>query len=119
MTCEACDQMLSSDAPVPHEGLRPLQKPKKLRPLGRRPVLVEAFRCQVCGANWIRESDPGRGSHPEWVCLHRASNILDPHAVSAAESPAAQPTGRPAINQRQGEPRDAPTDQFPAAPRLA
>lgn len=81
MSCEACVQMHWSEATVPHDGLRALHKPKRLRPLGHRPVLVQRYQCQVCGANWICESDPQTPDHPEWIYLHHASSILDPLAA--------------------------------------
>lgn len=80
MCCEACNQMLSATS-APHLGLLALRRPRKLRPLGRTPVLVQAYRCQSCGTNWIRESDPDAADRTEWICLHRASSILDPIAV--------------------------------------
>lgn len=71
---------------MPHDGLRALHKPKRLRPLGRKPVLVQRYQCQVCGANWICESDPQTPDHPEWIYLHHASSILDPLAALKPQS---------------------------------
>ncbi|MEX3934066.1 hypothetical protein AB4Y32_20040 [Paraburkholderia phymatum] len=96
MSCEACDRMHCSDATVPHDELRALHKPKKLRPLGRKPVLVQNYQCRVCGTNWMREFDPQRPDHPEWVCLHHASSILDPLA-------ALEPEGSSPSTDRQSE----------------
>lgn len=91
MCCEACNQMLS-DTSEPHVALLTLRRPRKLRPLGRTPVLVQAYRCQSCGTNWIRETDPAGADRTEWICLHRASSILDPIAV--VEDQAASQIGR-------------------------
>jgi hypothetical protein len=117
MSCESCDEMHQSDATVPHDGLHALHKPTKLRPLGRKPVLIQHFQCRLCGANWICESSPDTGEQPEWICLHDASSILDPLAVH--ESPPSLP-----VNQQKGsiaaegepETRDAPSQPFGLRP---
>lgn len=70
-----------SDISAPHIGLVALRRPRKLRPLGRTPVLVQAYRCQFCGTNWISETDPDAADRTEWICLYRASSILDPITV--------------------------------------
>lgn len=90
MSCEACDHLQCSDATVPHNGLRAVHKPRKLRPLGRNPLLVQRYACRRCGTNWVRESDPQTPDRVEWVCLHHASSILDP--VAAGDSHASLPT---------------------------
>jgi len=90
MSCDACDRMQCSDATMPHDGLRALHKPKKLRPLGRSPVVVQNYQCRVCGTNWMREFDPQTPDHFEWVCLHHASSILDP--LAALEPEASSPS---------------------------
>ncbi|WP_081074498.1 hypothetical protein [Burkholderia pseudomultivorans] len=107
MSCEACDHMQCSDATVPHNGLRALRKPRKLRPLGRNPLLVQRYECRLCGTNWIRESDPQTPDRIEWVCLHHASNILDP--LAAIEPQASSPTNRTesAIAEDRAGPSDA------------
>jgi hypothetical protein len=96
MSCESCDQMHWSNATVPHDGLLALHKPKKLRPFGHEPVLIQRFQCRLCGANWICESSPDTAEQPEWICLHYASSILDPLAV--LEQPPSSPVKRQTVS---------------------
>jgi hypothetical protein len=113
MSCESCDEMLSSDATLPHGGLRAVHKPKKLRPLGHKPVLVQHYQCRQCGTNWICESSPETGDQQEWTCLHHASSILDPLAVT--EEPPSLPDNRQsgsAVGGSEPETRDAPDNPF-------
>jgi hypothetical protein len=122
MSCESCDLMQQSNATVPHDGLHALHKPKKLRPLGHKPVFVQRFQCRVCGANWMREWRVGTDEHPEWICLHYASSILDP--LAALELPPSSPVNP--VNQQAGstvtagdtEPRESPSQPFWLRPHI-
>jgi hypothetical protein len=70
--------MQMEDAVEPHEGLQVAHAPTRLRPLGRRPVLLQRYCCRICSTNWLLERDPLDPERPEWVCLYQASSILDP-----------------------------------------
>jgi hypothetical protein len=90
--------MQLSDTVQPHDGLRVVVGQTRLRPLGRRPVLLQRYCCHVCNTNWLLERDPQQPEHSEWVCLYQASSILDP--VSAGHQDTHPPihpstTGRP------------------------
>jgi hypothetical protein len=78
MSCEACERMQLGDTVQPHDGLRIANGQTRLRPLGRRPVLLQRYCCRICNTNWLRELDPLQPEHSEWVCLYQASSILDP-----------------------------------------
>ncbi|QBR01186.1 hypothetical protein [Paraburkholderia pallida] len=82
MSCEACERMQLGDTAQPHGGLRMTGHPHRLRPLGRRPVLLQRYCCRLCNTNWLLELDPLQPEYADWVCLYQASSILDP--VSAA-----------------------------------
>lgn len=102
MSCEACDRMHCDDATVPHDGLHALHKPGKLRPLGRKPVLIQRYQCGLCGTNWLCEYDPQSPEHSEWVCLHHAASILDPLAACEPEEsspPMGQHNASPAARE--------------------
>ena len=90
MSCEACERMQLGDTLKPHDGLRITHGPTRLRPLGRRPVLLQRYCCRICSTNWLLEFDPLQPEHPDWVCLYQASSILDP--VSAAHQGARSST---------------------------
>jgi len=70
--------MQLGDTVEPHSGLQVVGRQTRLRPLGRRPVLLQRYCCRVCKANWLLERDPLQPEHWKWVCLYRASSILDP-----------------------------------------
>ena len=78
MSCEACERMQMEDAIEPHEGLQTVHAPTRLRPLGRRPVLLQRYCCRICSTNWLVERDPLEPERADWVCLYQASSILDP-----------------------------------------
>ncbi|MBP0588581.1 hypothetical protein J8I87_02375 [Paraburkholderia sp. LEh10] len=73
--------MQLGDAAQPHAGLLATRSPTKLRPLGRRPVILQQYCCRVCDTNWLLEQDPLEPEHAEWICLYQAANILDPVSV--------------------------------------
>ena len=82
MSCEACERMQLGDTLEPHFGLQITLGPTRLRPLGRRPVLLQRYCCRICSTNWLLEFDPLQPDHPDWVCLYQASSILDPVSVA-------------------------------------
>ena len=95
MSCDACEKMQRGDIVVPHPALALHSNRTKLRPIGRMPVFVWRYSCQVCDTHWLYEFDPAEPTRSEWVCLYQASNILipvlfleqrDPSQVSAATS---------------------------------
>jgi hypothetical protein len=81
MSCEACERMQVGDTVTPHDGLLAAHSPRKLRPLGRQPLLVQPYRCRLCETNWLHELDPTHPELSDWVCLYQASSILDPVSI--------------------------------------
>lgn len=104
MSCEACQKLLDGDSDSPHDGLLAYRAPSILRPFGRPPVVLHHYRCQLCGVNWIRETDPLARDRSEWICLYQASNILIP---AAAGSPSLSPASERSSSS-------TPTDRHPA-----
>lgn len=82
MPCQACTSMCTIPDQVAHDELVELHKPRKLRPLGRPPIVVRQYRCRRCETNWLSECDPLRPGAAEWLCLNKASNILAPASTS-------------------------------------
>jgi hypothetical protein len=91
------------DAIKPHDALRITHGPTRLRPLGRRPVLLQRYCCSICSTNWLLELDPLQPDQADWVCLYQASSILAP--VSAVHQ-ATRPLVAPSVNGRTDAARD-------------
>lgn len=87
MFCDACNAMLVSVSPTPHSRLIKSHT-TRLRPLGRSPTDVCRYRCLLCGANWMSESDASVPGEQEWICLYHSSNILEPGSLLASASQA-------------------------------
>lgn len=95
MPCHSCDPLLMQGTATAHGALAPVGKPRKLRPVHRRPIIVTRYRCHECGINWLHETDlnePGEGS---WLCLGEATSILEP--IRLPDTPTSRPatTGQP------------------------
>jgi hypothetical protein len=88
MSCQACERMQLGDTVQPHDGLRITEGQTRLRPVGRRPVLLQRYGCRLCNTNWLRELDPLRPEHSDWICLYQASSILDPVSRQGTRSSA-------------------------------
>lgn len=78
MSCGACERMLLSEQIAPHDGLKVSHSPVRLRPLGRPPVVLQRYRCNCCGFNWLEEADPLLPGSSDWVCLYTSSTIFEP-----------------------------------------
>lgn len=72
----------------------PVRNPTFLRPLGRRPMLLQRYRCRICKTNWLYESDPLNPEELEWICLYQASNILNIVSVLHPRSRSGVPTAK-------------------------
>ncbi|EEA01883.1 conserved hypothetical protein [Burkholderia sp. H160] len=101
--------MQLGDTAQPHDGLRISNGRTWLRPLGRRPVLLQRYCCRICSTNWLLERDPLQPEHPDWVCLYQASSILDP--VSAAHQ-GIHPSIHPATAERTDAARGTMPEQL-------
>lgn len=109
MPCEACERMQRGDALQPPHGLWIINGQTRLRPLGRRPVLLQRYCCRKCNTNWLLELDPLQPEHKEWVCLYQASSILDP--VSSVRR-GTRSTILPFTGERADDARGATPEQF-------
>lgn len=86
MSCEACRALQNAaEAAAPHQWLVAARHASRLRPFGRPPIVLQAYRCIRCNTNWMHEADPLQGMQSSWICLHQGSSILDPVSVSEQE----------------------------------
>ena len=84
MICDLCRKLLAAEGIAPpHGALAADGRPKKLRPVMRRPVRVFRYGCIDCGANWMLDLDPLKPADSGWTWLGNARSILEPTSALA------------------------------------